>query len=146
MQSRATLALLVLALSLFAPATMDAASAEQRCLAQNIYAEAKNTTVADQTAVGFVTVNRVKSADYPKTICGVVHQKNQFSWTARPLKISDDRAYRDADTLASLIIEEQVPDVSRGAVSFHEARVHPAWAKRMDVTLRTRVHVYYRKR
>ena len=31
-------------------------------------------------AVAQVVLNRVKSPDFPDTVCGVVKQSNQFSW------------------------------------------------------------------
>jgi hypothetical protein len=34
-----------------------------------------------QAAVAYVMLNRVRSPDYPDTICGVVWQKGQGSWT-----------------------------------------------------------------
>src|SRR5512144_591652 len=60
--------------------------AEQlRCLALNVYWEARSESAKDQQAVAHVTLNRVASPAYPKTICGVVHQRSkigacQFGW------------------------------------------------------------------
>ena len=54
---------------------------EMECLATNIYREARGEPFEGQVAVAQVTLNRLADVRYPKTICGVVHQKNQFSWT-----------------------------------------------------------------
>jgi N-acetylmuramoyl-L-alanine amidase len=145
MRTTAVLALSLLAI-LTSTSKLNAATEEQRCLAMNIFAESRNTTTADETAVGFVTINRVKHREYPKTVCKVVYQKNQFSWTSHIHKINDEKAYRDADNIAGLILDEQIPDVSLGATSFHEKHINPKWAKKMDVTLRTAVHVYLKKK
>ena len=56
-------------------------SKERDCLAANIYYEARGESVKAQKAVAHVTLNRVKSKQYPKTVCAVVLQNKQFSWT-----------------------------------------------------------------
>ena len=53
---------------------------ELRCLALNIHFEARGESDQGKIAVAVVTLNRVKSKRFPSTICGVVKQKNQFSW------------------------------------------------------------------
>ena len=60
------------------------AKLQVECLAQNMYFESGHESEKGQIAVGMVTMNRVKSGEYPTTICGVVKQKVkstcQFSW------------------------------------------------------------------
>ncbi len=48
-------------------------------LARVINAEARGEPYLGQVAVGAVIMNRVKSAEFPNTIAGVVYQKGQFS-------------------------------------------------------------------
>lgn len=47
---------------------------EMMCLAENIYFEARAEGVEGKAAVANVTRNRVVSADFPNTYCGVVYQ------------------------------------------------------------------------
>jgi len=54
---------------------------DRYCLQQNIFFEARNQSTLGQAAVAWVTLNRVESTRYPDTICEVVWQKSQFSWT-----------------------------------------------------------------
>jgi len=59
---------------------------EVKCLALNIYHEARNQPTVGKLAVAQVTMNRVKDVRFPNTICGVVYQgyySNNF-----PIKIS----------------------------------------------------------
>jgi len=57
---------------------------ELGCLAQNIYFEARAESIQGKTAVANVTLNRVKSADFPNTYCGVVQQGPvRESWKTR---------------------------------------------------------------
>lgn len=53
------------------------------CMAQNIFHEAGGESELGQKAVASVTMNRVLSNKYPKTVCGVVYQKGQFSWVGK---------------------------------------------------------------
>ena len=45
-----------------------------RCLSEALYFEARGETVKGQFAVAEVIMNRVKSARFPDTLCGVIHQ------------------------------------------------------------------------
>jgi spore germination cell wall hydrolase CwlJ-like protein len=51
------------------------------CLAKNIFHEAGIETELGMFAVAQVTLNRVRNARYPDSICDVVMQPAQFSWT-----------------------------------------------------------------
>ena len=53
-----------------------------RCLAENIYHEARGESREAKYIVGMLTIARVSDPDpqWPKTICGAVAQKHQFSW------------------------------------------------------------------
>ncbi len=55
---------------------------ELQCLTRNTYHEARGESEQGQYAVIFATLGRVLDKRYPKSICGVVHQRMQFSWTA----------------------------------------------------------------
>jgi len=63
-------------------------SNEIQCLAENIYYESASESFEGKLAVAQVTLNRVNSGKFPKTVCGVVKQKDevngrivcQFSW------------------------------------------------------------------
>jgi len=57
---------------------------ELSCLAQNIYFEARAESIQGKMAVANVTRNRVKSADFPNTYCGVVKDGPvRESWKTR---------------------------------------------------------------
>lgn len=55
---------------------------ELQCLTRNTLHEAGGEGLQGQYAVIFATLGRVLDKRYPKSICGVVHQRMQFSWTA----------------------------------------------------------------
>ena len=45
-----------------------------KCLAEALYFEARGETVKGQFAVAEVIMNRVKSARFPGSLCGVINQ------------------------------------------------------------------------
>ena len=77
----------ILAIGLMASSTWVMAD-EVKCLAKNIYFEARNQSIQGMYAVADVTLNRVKDSRWPSTICAVVKQRDQrrgkwicqFSW------------------------------------------------------------------
>lgn len=52
---------------------------ERECLARAMYFESNRSSEEGMTAVGTVVMNRLQSGRYPKTVCGVVGQNNQFA-------------------------------------------------------------------
>jgi spore germination cell wall hydrolase CwlJ-like protein len=107
---------------------------ETYCLALNLYHEARGTSADGLEAVGHVTLNRVRSPHFPGSVCGVVWQRAQFTWTRYPLTRlipREDAAWRRCLSLAHRLLTDPPADITRGATHFYAPRaVNPAWAKR----------------
>ena len=56
-----------------------ATNSDTYLLARCIYGEARGESYTGQVAVGAVVLNRVKSAEFPNTIAGVIYQKHAFT-------------------------------------------------------------------
>lgn len=52
-----------------------------KCLACSIYFEARGESLQSQVDVAQTMITRVLDDNFPDTMCGVVWQKSQFSWT-----------------------------------------------------------------
>jgi spore germination cell wall hydrolase CwlJ-like protein len=70
------------------------------CLALNIYYESGVESYNGKIAVAQVTWNRVKHNRWGNTICKVVYDKNQFSWT-RNKKIAKPKGILWEDSIAA---------------------------------------------
>jgi len=138
------------------------------CLAKNAYFEARNQSVLSQIAVSQVVMNRVKSSDYPNTVCGVVYEaqlsnwykikmdkevpiknKCQFSWycDGKPDIITDIDAYQIALAVAHSVLNKYtMVDVTDGAVFYHAYYVKPRWAKEKIKTVVHEDHIFYKER
>ena len=112
--------------------SLDLSENDLFCMVQNVYHEARDQSVLGQAAVAHVTLNRVRSPDYPDTICGVVWQPNQFSWTedGRSDRMTDLDAIGKAVDIAMAASRGKVKDPTGGSLHYYAHRkVKPDWAK-----------------
>jgi N-acetylmuramoyl-L-alanine amidase len=156
----------VLALAMIVIATTAQAEewSEQKCMAMNIYHEARGQSVAGQVAVALVTRNRVADKRFPNTVCSVVKQgpvrpswkqngtfypvKNrcQFSWwcDGKSDKTRDKTAWKNALNMANWFSRTRIFDFTDGATFYHAFYVTPGWAKVKERTGRIEDHIFYR--
>lgn len=131
------------------------AKRQANCLAENIYFEAGHESDEGKLAVAMVTLNRVASADFPDTICDVVHQKTngvcQFSWYCEPSALArrntimSTSLYADIRKIAifTMMNYETIRDRTKGALYYHANYVRPGW--KMLVTAKIGNHIFYRR-
>lgn len=115
------------------------------CLAKNIYFEAKGESLLGKIAVAQVTLNRVlHKQDFNKTICGVVYQKDQFSWTAQPNnKVRDHKQWHSSMHVAMGILQGKLFLEGFEALYFHADYVKPTWRKQKHYLKTIGKHVFY---
>jgi spore germination cell wall hydrolase CwlJ-like protein len=117
---------------------------ELNCLAKNIYYEARGESIKGKIAVAQVTLNRVKSAGYRDTICKVVYQPFQFSWTRdKTRKAPRGVAWAQSLDLAKGILTETIQLPHFPALYFHNKTVKPHWTRKKRVLARIGGHVFY---
>jgi len=115
------------------------------CLALNIYHESRGETVEGQIGVAFVTLNRVEHDNWPDSICDVVYQEKQFSWThvVKDHTPYERKPYREAQAIARDVIIGNVVDPSKGAVFYHARWVNPSWTSYVEVSKVIGNHIFY---
>lgn len=118
-----------------------------QCLAENAYFEAGNQSTKGKIAVTNVVMNRVEDKRFPKTPCGVVHQKTrgtcQFSWVCEGKKrIRSLEQYADARRVAEQVYLGNVGDVTKGAKFYHADYVNPGWNLRRITKIGD--HIFYK--
>jgi spore germination cell wall hydrolase CwlJ-like protein len=108
---------------------------EAKCLATNIYFEARGEPIKGQIAVAMVTLNRVADESFPDTICDVVYQgsttkgKCQFGWycdgkSDNIPKHSPEK--RIAMLIAITVMNIPIRDPTNGALYFNSnSKKHP---------------------
>ncbi len=126
-----------------------------RCLAENVYFEARGEPLEGQYAVAEVTLNRTRSPYFPDTICEVVHEARwdpirrrlvaHFSWTELKMR-SEPRgpAWKQAMAVARAAYDDTHVPVVPGALFYHATRIHPGWAGTQRVVATIGRHIFYR--
>ncbi len=125
---------------------------EFECLAEALYFEARGETVKGQFAVAEVILNRVKSTQFPDTICGVINQGTgkryqcQFTYTCdgREEVIREQGAFDRVSKVARLMLDGVNPKLTEGATYYHTTGVTPRWSRTFTNTARIGVHLFYR--
>lgn len=92
-------------------------------MVETIYFESRGQPIKGMFAVAHVTMNRLKSDDFSDTICGVVYQKGQYSWTKIKKKdIKETDQYMLALEIADKVMSGQSKDPTGGALFFRRGQ------------------------
>ena len=119
-------------------------SEELQCLAENVYHEARGELLIGQYAVAEVTMNRVRSAEFPDSVCAVVHQPGAFSWTSRSeLSAPQGYEWHRAQAVAKSVYDNDEAPFVAGALYFHTVQVSPDWAPTRIQLTRIGRHLFY---
>lgn len=104
------------------------------CMATNLYREARGEPLQGQVAVAQVVLNRAEK--WNKTVCEIIYQKNQFSWT---------NVYKDVKyTLNEMNIVIEAYSAPRVKAMFYHANyVKPYWRKRLQREMTIGNHTFY---
>lgn len=128
---------------------------QRRCLATAIYFEARGEPNQGQLAVAQVVMNRVRSPEYPDTICGVVFQGQ---WQRKGCQFSfacdghadvprDQEKWSQAQDFARKVTNGEIflDDIGH-ATHYHATYVKPRWIRDMNRIERIGQHIFYRQR
>lgn len=139
---------------------------EQKCLADNMYWEARNQSLRGMIAVALVVRNRVNDERYPHSYCEVIQEgptrpswkdplklipvrhRCQFSWycdgKSDNIPTKDLDVYDLARAAAFKIYNNDFNDFTYGATHYHADYVTPAWAASKIRTITIDNHIFYR--
>jgi len=120
------------------------------CLALNIFFEARQEPIDGQLAVAEVTLNRVADDRYPDTVCEVVWEDKQFSWTHDgqhddPTRMSylDQRSWESITELCSEVLDGEAIRLGLTATHYHSVDVNPFWTDHYEYDGRIGDHLFY---
>ncbi len=125
---------------------------ELNCLAEAVYYESRSETKDGQKAVAEVVLNRVKSKNFPNTICGVVYQGAertsgcQFSFTCdgSTSHTPSGKVWKRSKMVAQHMILEASAPMTWRSTHYHTTKVKPVWADSLRHTRQYETHVFYR--
>ena len=118
-----------------------------RCLATSVSSGPRGDPLGGQLAVAQVFLNRRDSGRFASSICGVVYQRGQFSftWDGRPDRPSDSAMWRTAQAIAVVAATDDWREIAPSATHFHARRVSPGWNGLRRISAIGN-HVFYRMR
>lgn len=127
-------------------ARVESRAKDMKCLALNVYYEARGEPISGQIAVAQVTMNRVAHKNWPNNVCDVVYQKKQFSWTISSKNKSpkNKKLYKEIYEIAEEVYYLRTADEVDGAVFFHADFVKPSWSKKMIKVGKIGGHIFYK--
>jgi hypothetical protein len=113
-------------------------------MARVMYFESNRSSADGMLAVGTVVMNRVESGKYPKTVCGVVGQKNQFA-PGVLTKPADGKGRALADKVATQVLRGKRHRDVDDAMFFHTAGYHFSY-NNMNYVVVAGGNAFYEKR
>lgn len=125
---------------------VETADAEQECLANAVYFEARGEPIEGQLAVAQVVLNRAGSGKYPAGICEVVTQPWQFSFIVDgkfPVADKDSAAWRKAVAIARIAQGQLDAKFGDHVLWYHADYVAPGWGKRLTKETKIGLHIFY---
>lgn len=121
------------------------ADSEHECLAGAVYFESKGEPLRGQLSVAEVILNRMRSGRFPKSACGVVKQRGQFSFVRGgriPAIARASLAWKRAVAIAHIAREGLADGGAPKALFFHARYVSPRW--RLTRVAAVGNHIFYR--
>lgn len=125
----------------------------RKCIVENVFFEARGTDREEMQRVVNVTMNRVYNEGYRDTVCGVVWQDHQFSWTLdknlrieyyfRDLDKAEHQAVQIALELADKALKGELEDITYGALYYHTHAVNPKWNRNKEIKVASNWHLFY---
>lgn len=120
------------------------------CMARNIFFEAGTESTVGKYAVAQVTINRVQHSNFPTTVCKVVYDPYQFSWTLDKKLLKKKPKGPNWDESMHVAFQVLYGNVRLSLVDealfYHATYVNPRWAKHKDFIARIETHIFYKYR
>ena len=115
------------------------------CLALALYFEARSEPIIGQLAVAQVILNRVAASQWPDTICKVVWQPYQFSWThdGKSDIPKEKAAWKRSQMLTELVMTTSIYDFSEGSKWYHTIQIDPYWNAKLTPQITIGNHIFY---
>lgn len=127
-----------------APEVPTASASDINCMARAMFFESNRSSRDGMIAVGTVVMNRVRSQEFPNTVCAVVGQKNQFAPGVLTKPLSGQGTALAETSASAVLAGERHPNVVRAR--FFHAAWFDANFNNIHYVLTTGGNAFYEKR
>jgi spore germination cell wall hydrolase CwlJ-like protein len=114
------------------------------CLAQNLYFEARHEPYEGKEAVAATVFNRMSNPLYPSSICAVVYQYRQYSWTLDSSRWSIRPPKAFLAIASEFIVRREELRREWSVTHFHRHDLRPDWSRTLIYVTQIGAHVFYR--
>ncbi|ULG01749.1 ATP-binding protein [Aeromonas phage phiA047] len=131
---------------------------EYRCAVRNLYHEGRGEGLVGQAYIVKSVLNRVRDTKHPHSICKVIYQRMQFSWTHQipknkqqvPNKTTSEKELLkqlEALSTAVILLDRVGIDFTQGSQFYHSVKVKPNWDySKLEKTNVVGNHVFYKRK
>lgn len=117
---------------------------ELQCLAKNIYYEAGTEDQVGKYAVATVTINRLKTKYWGKSVCDVVYAKAQFSWTGMKVGKPYKQLWAESMQIAKDAMNGARVRGLTHSLYYHADYIQtPDWAEESNMSHKIGAHIFY---
>lgn len=121
---------------------------DMNCLAENVYYEAGIEPLEGKYAVAQVTLNRLKTGYWGKSICKVVHAKAQFSWTLKKKRLAPKGVFwEESQSIARNVLKNgvRVRPLQQSLMYHADYIPNPKWADQKQRITKIGQHIFYER-
>lgn len=118
-----------------------------KCFTDNLYHEARGEPILGLVLVGESVINRKNDKRWPSTICKVIYQPKQYSWTSLPLKKhKDEKLYKLLEDLAYIMLSKPTLENTTGINHYLRCDIRDKvdWWEEMEFLGAVGNHCFYK--
>lgn len=115
---------------------------ELMCLSAIMWGEARGEKPIGQVAAAYTAINRKADPNYPKNICKILFQPNQYEFLSK-VGMPNEKQMAQFIPMAKAILEGHVDDPTSGAKWFHTKNIKPIWARKKEIKIALGNHIFY---
>lgn len=131
---------------------------EYRCAVRNLYHEGRGEGLVGQAFIVKTVLNRVRDTKHPHSVCKVIYQNKQFSWTHQIPKhkqqvpnktTSEKELLKRIEALSTVVIWLDIIgwDFTQGSQFYHSIKVQPNWNySKLEKVKVIGNHVFYKRK
>lgn len=135
-----------------------ASNNDYRCGVRNLYHEGRGEGLVGQAFIVKSVLNRVRDTKHPHSVCKVIYQNKQFSWTHQIPKnkqqvpnktTSEKELLKRLEVVSTVVIwiDRLGWDFTEGSQFYHSVNVKPRWDyRKIEKTQRIGNHIFYKRK
>jgi spore germination cell wall hydrolase CwlJ-like protein len=130
---------------------------EYRCLLRAVWHESRGETFEGKLWTAKTILNRTRSEKFPHSVCRVVYQSKQFSFThqlprskqlVRPKTAIEKQTFKEVELASFISIwsDRLGIDFTNNSKWYHTTTSKPVWRHKLKVTKVVGNHIFYKQR